>query len=126
MIISSGKVMVDISKFVLKSLQHFACSVFLTWQCILLLCSGDVHPNLGPHSSSSSSASINTSSSNMSTNILYALNVSHYLSFVHYNVQSIMPKLDILHTELIAFDILAFSETWLNPAIETDDLILQS
>ena len=43
-----------------------------------------------------------------------------------YNVQSIVPKLDILHAELIAFDILAFSETWLNPSVETDDLVLES
>ena len=40
-------------------------------------------------------------------------------------MQSIVPKLDVLHAELIAFDILAFSETWLNPTIETDELTLQ-
>ena len=85
-----------------------------------------MHPNQGPLSSSPSSASINTSSSTMSTDILNALNVSHNLSCVHYNVQSIVPKLDVLHAELIAFDILAFSETWINPTIETDELILQS
>ena len=46
--------------------------------------------------------------------------------FVHYNVQSIFSKLDILHTELFDFDILAFTETWLTPAIETDDVLLRS
>ena len=35
------------------------------------------------------------------------------LSFVHYNAQSILSKLEILHAELIEFDVLAFSETWL-------------
>ena len=125
-IISPGKVMVDNFKFVMKSTQHFACIVSLTWLCILLLCSGDVHSNPGPLSSSPSSASINTSSSTMSMDLLDVLNVSHNLSFVHYNVQSIVPKVDVLHAELIAFDILAFSETLLNPTIETDDLILQS
>ena len=125
-IISPGKVIVDNFKFVMKSTQHFACLVSLTWLCILLLCSGDVHPNPGPLSSPPSSASINTSSSTMSMDTLDVLNVSHNLSFVHYNVQSIVPKLDVLHAELIAFDILAFSETWLNPTIETEDLTLQS
>ena len=106
-IISPGKAMVNNFKFVKKSTQHFACLVSPTWLCILLLCSGDVHPNPGPLSSSPSSASINTSSSTMSTDILDALNVSHNLSFVHYNVQSIVPKLDVLHAELIAFDLLS-------------------
>ena len=45
---------------------------------------------------------------------------------MHYNVQSIVPKLDVLHAELITFDILALFETWLNPTTEIDDLILQS
>ncbi|MES9994334.1 MAG: reverse transcriptase family protein [Candidatus Thiodiazotropha sp.] len=62
----------------------------------------------------------------MSTNIFTSLNFEHNLSFVHYNVQSIFSKLDTLHTELFDFDILAFTETWLNPAINTDDLMLQS
>ena len=54
-----------------------------------------------------------------------SLNISDNLSFVHYNVQSIFPKLEILHAELIEFDILAFTETWLSPMQNTDDLILQ-
>ena len=48
------------------------------------------------------------------------------MSFLHYNVQSIFSKLDILHTELFDFDILAFTETWLTPAIDTDDVLLRS
>ena len=55
-----------------------------------------------------------------------SLNTSHNLSFVHYNVQSILSKLEILHAELIEFDVLAFSETWLNASTETDDLLLES
>ena len=41
-------------------------------------------------------------------------------------IQSIFPKLDILHAELIDFDILAFTETWLSPTDDTDDLLFQS
>ena len=48
------------------------------------------------------------------------------LSIVHYNVQSIFPKLDVLHTELIDFDILTFTETWLSDSIDANDLLLQS
>ena len=40
--------------------------------------------------------------------------------------RSIASKLDILHSELFDFDILAFTETWLNPSIDLDDLTLLS
>ena len=62
----------------------------------------------------------------MSTTIFSSLNLEYNLSFVHYNVQSIFSKRDILHTELFDFDILAFTETWLTPAIDTDDILLRS
>ena len=53
-------------------------------------------------------------------------NLSNHLSFVHYNVQSLAPKLDILGPELFEFDILAFSETWLKPSISSVDLHMHS
>ena len=89
--------------------------VFETWLAIILLCSGDVHPNPGPSSASSTASSIN-SSLNMSHSLLDSLSLNHNLSFIHYNVQSVFAKLDILQAELIDFDILAFTETWLNPS----------
>ncbi|MCG8096816.1 MAG: hypothetical protein JAZ17_24870 [Candidatus Thiodiazotropha endolucinida] len=42
---------------------------------------------------------------------------------MHYNVQSIVPKLDILQTELNSFGILAFSETWLHATVDSNELI---
>ena len=75
--------------------------------------SGDIHPNPGLMSSVSSFSSA-TLSSCISTSVFDSENLSHYLSFVHYNVQSIVSKLDILHTKLIDIDILAFTETWLS------------
>ena len=62
----------------------------------------------------------------MSSSLLSSLNLSSHLSFVHYNVQSIVPKLDLLSTELFDFDILSFSETWLNPSVSLNDLHIQS
>ena len=35
-------------------------------------------------------------------------------------------RIEILHAELIEFDILAFTETWLSPTDNTADLMLQS
>ena len=99
--------------------------VIASWLVIFLLCSGDVHPNPGPSSSSSSLTTISSSSSSMSSAVFNSLTLNHNLSFVHYNVQSILPKLDLLHAELIEFDILAFSETWLHPDIDTDNRLLE-
>ena len=45
---------------------------------------------------------------------------------MHYNVQSIFSKLEILQAELFEFDILAFTETWLNPSVDTDELLMHS
>ena len=103
----------------------FSCVVFETWLSIVLLCSGDVHPNPGP-SSTSSSESVSGLSTNTSTSIFSSLSSGHNLSFVHYNIQSIASKLDLLHAELFHFDILAFTETWLSASVDTDDLMLES
>ena len=111
-------------KFSCKSLLLLIITVFTLWLTILLLCSGDIHPNPGP---SSNASSLNSSTShNHSNNSLRSLNLSHNLSFVHYNVQSILNKLDILEAELFEFDILAFTETWFNPTVQSDDLVFQT
>ena len=103
---------------------YFTTSLLLAWLSVLLLIlSGNVHPNPGPLSETSSNSS---SDSNFSTSIRKTLNINHHLSFVHSNVQSILSKLDILHAELLEFDILAFSETWLSSITPDDDLILPS
>ena len=62
----------------------------------------------------------------MSATIFDSLPLIHNLSFVHYNVQSIYTKLELLQAELIEFDILAFSKTWLNHLVDTEDLFLES
>lgn len=98
---------------------------FVTWLTALLLQSGNVHPNPGPLSLSSA-GSTSSSSSSFADAVFDSLNLDYYLSFVQYNVQSIAPKLDILHAELHSFDILAFTETWLSASTLTNDLLLQS
>ena len=68
----------------------------------------------------------NISSLSSTLNSLQSLGLSRHLSFVHYNtcIQSIVPKLDIIMAELSEFDILSFSETWLNPVVTNDDISL--
>ena len=97
----------------------------VTWLYIFLLCCGDVHPKPGPNSTTSTESFISLPSTT-SNAILDSLNQNHHLAFIHYNVQSLLPKLDILQAELYAFDIVACTETWLHPAIDTDDLLFTS
>lgn len=108
--------------FIKGCLKMGATVTFLAWLWVLLLISGDVHPNPGPASTSSSTSS--TSSSHDSSLFINTINLSKYLSFIHYNVQSIANKIDILSAELTDFDILAFSETWLHPNIHTNDILI--
>ncbi|MES9991692.1 MAG: reverse transcriptase domain-containing protein, partial [Candidatus Thiodiazotropha sp.] len=119
-----GKSMRANFSFTLIIATCFLVINFATWLSIILLCSGDIHPNPGPSTTSSSDSLSNSSS--MSDTIFNSLSLNHNLSFVHYNVQSIISKLEILHAELFQFDILAFTETWLGPVTDTNDLLLDS
>ena len=74
-------------------------ALIIMWLFHLLLQSGNVHQNPGPASSSPSSPSADSSFSSLSS-LLDSMNLSRHLSFVQYNVQSIITKLDILYTEL--------------------------
>ena len=42
---------------------------------------------------------------------------------MHYNIQSLLQKVDILYTGLRDFDIIGFTETWLNNSIPSTDLL---
>ena len=112
----------EFTSFVLGNI--FICFFSLLLIYVLLLQSGNVHPNPGPSSVSSDRSNISSLSSTL--NSLQSLGLSRHLSFVHYNVQSIVPKLDIIMAELSEFDILSFSETWLNAAVTNDDISLLS
>ena len=96
-----------------------SCVNIISWTAILLIIAGDVKLNPGP---SSNNSSLNSSQDAVSK----LINSNHYLSCIHYNIQSIQHKLDILYTELNEFDVLSFSETWLGPTISTTDLLLPS
>ena len=68
---------------------------------------------------------VSSDTSSVQASILSSIDFSKHLPFVHYNVESVFQKLDVLFAELRDLDILAFSETWLNNSISTDDLLLQ-
>ena len=80
---------------------------------MILIRSGDIHENPGPRSASSSS-----------TDSFVPANGN--LNIIHYNVQSFFNKRDISFGDLRNYDILSFTETWLNPNIVSTDLIFLS
>lgn len=107
-------------RFTITALLLLGVTVVCTWMAYILLLSGDIHLNSGPITTPNSSTSTaNTSAFSFS-------NLNHHLSFVHYNVQSLVQKLDILETELFEFDILGFTESWLNPSHSSKDIRIAS
>lgn len=83
------------------------CASLLIINCLFLLAlrliflSGDIHPNPGPVSVDS-----HADSSRSSTNSLHFL--SHHLSIFHLNIQSLLPKIDLIRAESDKFDIAVF------------------
>ncbi|KAK6174541.1 hypothetical protein SNE40_017797 [Patella caerulea] len=65
---------------------------------LLLLLSGDIHPNPGPSK----------------------------LKIIHLNIRSLQNKLDLLSTDFPDVDVITLSETWINDSIKTDILRLSN
>lgn len=108
------------STFTSKCIYTLICMVFFLWLLSLLLVCGDIHPNPGPDSVSlSSNQSMNSSQSSFST-------LSNHLSIMHLNIQSLLPKIDIIRCEAQAYDVLVFSESWLKPEISNDSILIEN
>ena len=84
------------------TLCAIVCIIFVNLWLFLSVIkqSGDVHPNPGPESLSSDSS--------------FQSVLHDYLNIVHVNIQSLLPKLDILETEMQYYDIVVLTETWLS------------
>lgn len=91
----------------------------LLWALNLLLVCGDVHPNPGPNSVNSLAES--SFSSSTTTDLL-----SNHLSIFHLNVQSILPRVDLVRSEADAYDIAVFSDSWLKPSIPNEEVLLEN
>ena len=102
-------------RFLTNLFGIFIAMLLITWLISLILCCGDIHPNPGPLSSSSSSSNTSISSVSLSS-------YESHLSVCHLNIQSILPKIDILQHEMQAFDVYVFTETWLNDGINDSQI----
>ena len=72
-----------------------------------------MHKNPGPNSASSDS---------MPNDHNIASYFNQNLSIMHLNIKSLLPKLDILEAEMQQYDIVVFTESWLNPNISNNDI----
>ncbi|MCG8076808.1 MAG: endonuclease/exonuclease/phosphatase family protein, partial [Candidatus Thiodiazotropha taylori] len=90
------------------------------WVAILLILSGDVEVNPGPGSVDSNT----DSNHNVSASSLEML--SNHLSIFHLNIQSIVPKMDLIRSEADAYDILIFTESWLKPDIPDTTVYIEN
>ena len=109
----------DNSIFSVLCISLLITSVALSWTVDLILLSGDVHPNPGPDSVTSL-ADLSVSNS---VNSFSAL--ANHLSIMHLNIQSILPKLDLIKCESLAYDVLVFSESWLKPVTAMINYLLK-
>ncbi|CAC5395320.1 unnamed protein product [Mytilus coruscus] len=75
---------------------------------------GGIETNPGPHQRSDDNDDHNISFESVSESNSLREMFSTSISFLHLNVQSLLPKLDLIVTEYEDFDILSFTETWLN------------
>lgn len=103
----------------LKSVSFLTQFECLCWLSIILLKCGDVHKNPGPTLHNQSDSTSDTSSLNSDPIVQMKNNM---FSFVHYNIQSLVPKLDIVTHEFQDFDVIAFSETWLHESVSQQDI----
>ena len=51
--------------------------------------------------------------------------LSDHLSIFHLNIQSIVPKLDLIKCEADAYDVLVFSESWFKPEVRDENISIK-
>ena len=88
--------------FSFNCLMLLIVAVLTSWIIFLTLLSGDIEVNPGPDSvEGSTDSSLDSSISSMEM-------LSNHLSIFHLNIQSIVPKLDLIKCEADAYDVLVF------------------
>ena len=83
-----------------------------------LLLIAEVERNPGPSSTSSSSSTTSTPSFDETA-------IKNKFSIVHYNVQSMANKIDLIESEFSKFDVICITETWLDRRTRDDTLNIQ-
>ena len=93
---------------------HQLLNIFFKAAIVFLLIIAGVDTNPGPNPPTESIVDVQSSTSDLSITSSISTMFSSSISFIHLNIQSLVPKLDLISTEYADFDILSFSESWLN------------
>ena len=100
-----------------KGVKFITTFEFLIIMSLLLLKSGDIELNPGPYSLESDTSS--------GSNNLDELVITNNFSIVHYNIQSLLNKVDLIGAELVNFDVICLTETWLDRRTADETLNLE-
>ena len=113
--------------FKVRGIDNFSSFELQLMLSMLLLRSGDIELKPGPDPSLSDSRDVDNSylSSSVDSNDYEAI-INGKFSFVHYNIQSLSNKTDILDSELTTFINVCLTETWLDQRILDNDIKMNS
>ena len=98
--------------FSLNCLTSLIVAISLLLILILLFRSGNVSPNPGPDSVNSSFNSDLSSVSSATEEL-----ISNHLSEMRLNIQSIVPKIDVIKGESEEYDVHVLTDSWLKETI---------
>lgn len=95
---------------------------FLLFVLQMLLILGGIETNPGPELPIDDELSSSFNDSSEMSSIYETFSTS--VSFIHLNIQSLVPKLDLIYAEYEHFDIMSFTETWLKGDNSDDSIEL--
>ena len=78
-----------------------------------------MEPNPGPDSVENISLSSSSSAASLAT-------LQNLFSIMHLNVQSLAPKIDLVRAESTAYDVMIFTESWLNPSVSNETIAIEN
>ena len=107
---------IKFTKQYLFSLIMMTCIAWFI--CLSIMLCGDVESNPGPFSAGSHS------DCNLDSSLYSINNITNHLSIMHLNIQSVLPKLDLIEGESMAYDVLVFSKSWLKPEVSNDSICI--
>ena len=105
---------------------HQFLNIFFKAVIVFLLIIAGVETNPGPNPPTDLITDVLSSMSDLSITSSISAIFSSSISFLHLNIQSLVPKLDLITAEYADFDILSFSESWLNRSHTDESLKLSN
>ena len=78
-----------------------------------------MEPNPGPDSVENISLSSSSSAASLAT-------LQNLFSIMHLNIQSLTPKIDLVRSESTAYDVMIFTESWLNPSVSNETIATEN